>query len=111
MIAIYGTANGFGWKPDEIVGAQIVSIPMSVPVEIAKHAYHRLILYLIATLVVTIAALDVGVYLLVIRPLQLVSETADRVSTGAKDVPPLPVKGRDESSARGATSHYTKGTA
>jgi protein-histidine pros-kinase len=31
MIAIYGTNNGFGWKENEIVGAQIVSVPMSVP--------------------------------------------------------------------------------
>jgi len=96
MIAVYGTANGFGWKTDEIVGAQIVSVPMSVPVEIANRAYHRLLLYLIVTLVATMVALDAGVYWLVIRPLRLVSETADRVSTGEKDVPPLPVKGKDE---------------
>jgi HAMP domain-containing protein len=96
MIASYGSANGFGWKPGEIVAAQIVSVPMSVPVAIAKQAYHHLLLYLSATLIVTIVALDAGVYWLVIRPLRLVSETADRVSTGEKDVPPLPVKGKDE---------------
>jgi len=96
MIASYGTANGFGWKPGEIVAAQIVSVPMSVPLEIANKAYHRLLLYLSATLIMTIAALDAGVYWLVIRPLKLVSETANRVSTGEKDVPPLPVNGKDE---------------
>ena len=48
------------------------------------------------TLIVTILALDAGVYWLVVRPLQVVSETADRVSTGEKDVPPLKVKGADE---------------
>jgi len=96
MIANYGSANGFGWKPGEIVAAQIVSVPMSVPVEIAKQAYHRLLLYLSATLIVTIVALDAAVYWLVVRPLRLVSETADRVSTGEKDVPPLPVRGKDE---------------
>lgn len=96
MIAIYGTANGFGWKENEIVGAQIVSVPMSVPFDIAERAYHRLLLYLIVTLFVSIVALDIGVYFLVIRSLRLVSETADRVSTGEKNVPPLPVKGKDE---------------
>ena len=30
MIAEYGTENGFGWKVNEIVGAQIVSVPMAV---------------------------------------------------------------------------------
>jgi hypothetical protein len=96
MIARYGTANGFGWKTGEVVAAQIVSVPMSVPLEIANQAYHRLLLYLSATLIMTIVALDAGVYWLVIRPLKLVSETANRVSTGEKDVPPLPVKGKDE---------------
>ncbi|MFZ1104263.1 MAG: DUF3365 domain-containing protein [Hyphomicrobiaceae bacterium] len=30
LIAAYGTQNGFGWKLNEIVGAQIVSVPMAV---------------------------------------------------------------------------------
>ena len=32
LLAVYGSANGFGWKLNEIVGAQIVSVPLSVPV-------------------------------------------------------------------------------
>jgi methyl-accepting chemotaxis protein len=96
MIASYGRANGFGWKPGEIVAAQIVSVPMSVPLEMANRAYHRLLFYLGATLIATIVALDAGVYWLVIRPLKLVSRNANRVSTGEKDVSPLAVTGKDE---------------
>jgi Protein of unknown function (DUF3365) len=33
MIAAYGTQNGFGWGLDEVVGAQIVSVPMAVALE------------------------------------------------------------------------------
>jgi nitrate/nitrite-specific signal transduction histidine kinase len=51
---------------------------------------------LIVTLIVTIVAVDAAVYWLVIRPLKLLSRTADRVSTGEKDVSALPVKGKDE---------------
>jgi HAMP domain-containing protein len=96
MVATYGSKHGFGWKPGSIVAAQIVSVPMSVPIEIANQAFHRLLVYLIVTLVLTILALDAGVYFIVTRPLQLVSQTADRVSQGEKDVPPLPVQGSDE---------------
>jgi methyl-accepting chemotaxis protein len=96
MIATYGSKHGFGWKVGTVVAAQIVSVPMSVPVDIANRAFHHLLLYLVITLVITIAALDIGVYFIVISPLQLVSETADRVSKGEKNVPPLPVKGSDE---------------
>jgi protein-histidine pros-kinase len=96
MIATYGSKHGFGWKPGTVVAAQIVSVPMSLPVDIANRAFHRLLVYLIVTLAITIVALDAGVYFIVIRPLQLVSEMADRVSKGEKNVPPLPVKGSDE---------------
>lgn len=96
LIAVYGSANGFGWKKNEIVGAQVVSVPMSVPIEIANHAYHRLLLFLVLTMLLVILALDTSVYWFVIRPLRIVSETADRVSRGEKDVPPVEIKGRDE---------------
>lgn len=96
MIAKYGSKHGFGWKQGTVVAAQIVSVPMSLPIQIANQAFHRLLIYLIVTLLATIVAIDVGVYYIVIRPLQLVSDTADRVSRGEKDIPVLPVKGGDE---------------
>ena len=30
MVALYGTKNGFGWKLNETIGAQIISVPMSI---------------------------------------------------------------------------------
>jgi methyl-accepting chemotaxis protein len=96
MIATYGSDNGFGWKPDSIVAAQIVSVPMSVPVQIAKQAFHLLLIYLSVTLVATVVVLDCGVYFIVLRPLKLVSDAADRVSKGEMNPAPLPVKGSDE---------------
>lgn len=96
MIAKYGSGHGFGWKQGTVVAAQIVSVPMSLPIQIANEAFHRLLLYLIVAMVATMIALDIGVYYIVIRPLKLVSGTADRVSKGEKDVPVLPVKGHDE---------------
>jgi HAMP domain-containing protein len=99
MIATYGSNNGFGWKPDSIVGAQIVSVPMSVPLQRARDVFHLIIVYLIVILAATIAALDAGVYFIVIRPLKLVADAADRVSKGETNQPPLPVKGGDEIAA------------
>jgi methyl-accepting chemotaxis protein len=96
MIAVYGSANGYGWKKDEIVGAQIISVPMTVPVGIADRAYHQLLLFLIITMIVAILALDTGVYWFVIRPLKIVSDAADRASRGEKNLPPINVKGKDE---------------
>jgi protein-histidine pros-kinase len=96
MIRKYGSNNGFGWKLNQVIAAQIVTVPMTVPDAIARKAYRNLILFLIAVFVVTILALDGALYWLVIQPLHTVSRTADRVSRGDTDVPPLEVRGRDE---------------
>jgi HAMP domain-containing protein len=96
MIRTYGNQNGFGWKLNQIITAQVVSVPMSVPIQVADNAYKRLILFLIVTFLVTIAALDTALYLIVIRPLHRVSQSADRISKGETELPELEVKGRDE---------------
>ena len=33
MIDLYGSANGFGWKLGDVIGAQIVSVPMQVALD------------------------------------------------------------------------------
>ena len=96
MLNVYGTAHGFGWKKGDVVGAQIISVPMSVPISAADRAFHDLLIFLITTLLITIAALDLGVYLFVIRPLKIVSMTADKMSRGEKNVSTLKVMGKDE---------------
>ncbi|MFZ1134811.1 MAG: DUF3365 domain-containing protein [Candidatus Korobacteraceae bacterium] len=96
MIKTYGNQNGFGWKLNQIIAAQVVSVPMSLPIQVADSAYKRLIMFLIVTFLVTIAALDTALYLIVIRPLHRVSQAADRISKGETDLPELEAKGRDE---------------
>ncbi len=96
MIKKYGPNNGFGWKLNQVIAAQIVSVPMTVPNGIAEKAYHSLILFLVIVFVATIAALDGALYLLVIRPLHVVSQAADRISRGETDLEPLTVRGKDE---------------
>ena len=105
MVRTYGTANGFGWKEGEIVAAQMVSVPMAVPVQIANKAFSHLIMALIIIALLAIASLDAGMYLLVIKPIRLVSATADRVSTGDMDAPDVPVKGSDEIASMTTSFH------
>ncbi len=96
MIKKYGSVNGFGWNLDQIIAAQVVAVPMSVPIAKAGRAFRHLILYLTITFMVTMAALDAGLYLLVIRPLRAVSQAADKISKGETDLPELEVRGKDE---------------
>ncbi len=96
MIKHYGSQNGFGWQPGEIVGAQIISIPTSVPDQLAARGFRSLMLNLAGIFLLSILLIDVGLFFVVIRPLRRISASADRISTGEIDLDPLPVKGRDE---------------
>lgn len=96
MIRHYGSEHGFGWKANEIVGAQIVSVPMSVPIALANRGFHDLLAGLGAIFLLTIVLIDTAMYLIVIRPLRRVSKNADAISKGEIDLPPLEVKGKDE---------------
>jgi len=46
MIKLYGTANGFNWKMDDIIGAQIVSVPILVPLRSAEETFRVLLQWL-----------------------------------------------------------------
>ncbi|MGC1297797.1 MAG: DUF3365 domain-containing protein [Alloacidobacterium sp.] len=96
MIKRYGSQNGFGWKPNEIIAAQIISVPMSVPIRLANEGFRNLLITVETIFFAAIVLIDLGMFFIVIRPLRRVSESADHISTGDIDQPPLPVKGNDE---------------
>lgn len=96
MIKLYGGANGFGWKLDEIVGAQVVSVPMSLPMQNAQRAFYTFMGSLVAVFGLVFLALNVMLSWLIVRPIAQMSRAADQVSTGNFDIPELPEAGRDE---------------
>lgn len=101
MIRLYGETNGFGWKHMEIIGAQVVSVPMSLPIKNANKAFVTFMGSLAAIFVVTFIVLNVMLSVMIIRPISRMSESADRVSTGDFDVAEFGGKGSDEIHALG----------
>ncbi|MGI8961689.1 MAG: c-type heme family protein [Bryobacteraceae bacterium] len=96
MIRQYGPDNGFGWQPDEVIGAQIVSVPESVPIQIADTALRTFVLYLLIIGLITLLILDAVLVVTVIRPVARLSQLADKISQGKLDVEELPIRGRNE---------------
>ena len=47
LIQTYGSANGFGWKLNDTIAAQIVSVPMEVPLAAARHTYITFLIVLV----------------------------------------------------------------
>jgi len=96
MLARYGTANGFGWKLNEVVGAQIVSVPMSLPIEQARRTFYTFMGTLAAIFVAITVVLNVMLRSIVIQPVVQMSRLADEVSRGKFDTPEFSEQAKDE---------------
>src|SRR5258705_4882961 len=42
MVKLYGTNNGFRWKLNQVIGAQVGSVPMSLPLQNANRVFYTL---------------------------------------------------------------------
>jgi protein-histidine pros-kinase len=87
MVALYGKENGFGWKLGEVVGAQVVSIPLTVPLSRAYQALYWFMVALGGTFIVMIIIVDLLLRVLVVKPVREISGMANNVSMGNLDVP------------------------
>jgi HAMP domain-containing protein len=103
MIKLYGEANGFGWKHNEIVGAQVVSVPMSLPIENADRAFRTFMMLLAAVFAAVFFVLNLMLSWMIVQPIRRMSKAADRVSTGDFEIEEFSERGRDEIAVLGAS--------
>lgn len=96
MVERYGAANGFGWKLNDIVTAQIVSVPMQVAVQRANGVFWTFMISLTVVFLVGIVAINSLLLFLVIRPVNQLSTMASDVSLGNSEITEFPTIGRDE---------------
>ena len=80
MVKLYGTANGFGWKHQEIVGAQIVSVPMEVPIRKANTIFLTFMGTLTGIFAIIFIILNLVLSRMVVKPLTTLSTLADEIS-------------------------------
>jgi protein-histidine pros-kinase len=87
MIKLYGSQNGFGWKPNEIIGAQIVSVPMSASAVRAAHIRRLFVLPFVCFLALLVISVNVLLNFVVVRPIEHIATTAEAISLGQIDTP------------------------
>jgi protein-histidine pros-kinase len=92
----YGTVNGFGWKLNETIGAQVLSVPIGIPLKLARDAYFTFLLILIAVFAIVFVVLNLLLHYLVVAPVRRVSAVANAVSMGEEDVEVYIKPGKDE---------------
>ena len=99
MIDLYGPEHGFGWHLNEVLGAQIVSVPMAVPLGRAMRTFTTVMTGLTGVFAVMVVLLNVMLHFVIIRPVRQISAAATAVSLGNMDAPEYVVRGKDEISA------------
>jgi HAMP domain-containing protein len=96
MIAIYGPQNGFGWKANDVIAAQIVSVPMSVPLASAAHGRLLLLITFAGVFLLLFVLLNLMLGFTVIEPINRMAHTAEAVSLGKMDTPEYSRAGSDQ---------------
>jgi len=99
VIKTYGSANGFGWKQNDTIGVQLVSVPMAVPLKVARDTYITFLVILVVTFIVIFVTLNLLLHYLVITPIKRVTRMADAVSLGDESVENYVKPGKDEISS------------
>jgi HAMP domain-containing protein len=99
LTATYGATSGFGWKLNETIGAQIVSVPMAVPLKVARNNFITSLIILVAIFAIIVVILNLLLHFVVITPVKRVSAMADAVSLGDESVEPYVQPGKDEISS------------
>lgn len=102
LVAPYGRDNGFGWKLHQVMGAEIVPVPMALPMQQAEHAFLTFMAILLSMGLVIIVILNVLLHYIVIRPVKRMAAIATPVSLGDLGAEEYEKKGSDEISTLSA---------
>ena len=84
-----------------MIGAQIVSVPMDLPIRNANHAFVTFMSSLTVVFAVLFVILNMMLSALIVQPITQLSHVADQISKGRMDAAEFPATGRDEVSQLG----------
>ena len=96
LVKMYGSDNGFGWQLNDVIGAQVVSVPMRLPLARAHTILLTFAGILGGVFVAVLLVANAILHVVVIRPVRAMADNANKISTGSMDTEELQVRGQDE---------------
>lgn len=82
LISSYGSDNGFGWKLNEIVGAQMISVPSSEVFNAARKLRYLVMSKIVIFLILASILLNLFLKFTVTKPIKQMSYAARQLSMG-----------------------------
>jgi HAMP domain-containing protein len=96
LVERYGGNNGFGWLAQEVVAAQVVSVPLSSATASADLVLRSVMVWIGIILVGALLIVNAFLYFLVIRPVKRIASVADELSMGNLAAGDCPTVGSTE---------------
>jgi HAMP domain-containing protein len=96
LVARYGSANGFGWQANEVVAAQVISVPFASAIAQAHRVFVSIMIWMSVILVAALLVVNAFLYFLVVRPVRRIAGIADEISLGNSSAPDFPTRGSTE---------------
>lgn len=82
MISRYGETNGFGWKLNEIIGAQVIYVPANRVFQRTRQSFVLVMGIIVVVFAVAILLVNLWLNQYVVLPLKQIARVAETVSTG-----------------------------
>jgi HAMP domain-containing protein len=86
MIDRYGSENGFGWKLNKVIGAQMIFVPANEIINRARQSFLLLMAIILLFFGVAIFFVNFWLSKFVVRPINSIAKVAEAVSIGNMDV-------------------------
>ena len=107
QLATYGDKNGFGWKLNEIVGAQMISVPASKVFQKSRRLQIIVIVVISVFSIIAMILINLLLKFTVKNPLKQMAKLAKQISTGDMYVE-FPQNQKDEIGILGASLNRMK---
>lgn len=85
MLKRYGSTGGFNWELNEIVGAQVISVPSSTVLASARQSWLLIMSIVMGVFAIAIFLLNYWLKRYIVRPLTRMAMVAEAVSIGDTD--------------------------
>lgn len=95
----YGESNGFGWQLNDVVGAQIVSVPASLAEQKARESVFTLFVSLFSVFLLLFVITNVMLRQSILKPLTKISDITEQISLGNVNVEEFPETSQSEMGA------------
>ncbi|MFZ1101030.1 MAG: DUF3365 domain-containing protein [Steroidobacteraceae bacterium] len=101
VVARYGSDNGYGWQAGDVIGTQVVSVPIARAEASASAAFRVFLTALTAVFIALLVVVNLVLYFLVVRPVRRMAQIADQLSVGDTSASEFPASGGAEIAALG----------